>query len=151
MAGIVRSHPQPIAQHVHSDLRRRNELVAINSELRANMRGISGRGLFAIESQPETWYRGMSAAGPVYDAQSRNTASQAPAPTASAQPASAQVFKAAMDIDSTETLTSANAAANASANTITNERADEEMADAAAEVKPGEGTSIAKAEDEMQI
>ena len=138
MAGIVRSHPQPIAQHVHSDLRRRNELVAINSELRANMRGMSGRGLFAMESQPETWYRGMSASGPVYDAQSRNTASQAPT--------SAQVFKAPLEID-TETLTNTNTTANANAN----ERADEEMADAGAEVKPGEGTSIAKAEDEMEI
>ena len=140
MAGIVRSHPQPIAQHVHSDLRRRNELVAINSELRANMRGMSGRGLFAMESQPETWYRGMSASGSVYDAQSRNTASQAPAP------APAQVFKAPMEID-TETLTNTNTAANANAN----ERADEEMADPGAEVKPGEGTSIAKAEDEMEL
>ncbi|KAL8792737.1 MAG: hypothetical protein Q9195_004712 [Heterodermia aff. obscurata] len=135
MAGIVRSQPQPIAQHVHSDLRRRNELVAINSELRANMRGISGRGLFAIESQPETWFRGMSATGPLYDAQSRTTAA-APAP-------SAQVFKPAMEAD-TETLTASNTAANANTN-------DEEMGDAGAEGKQGEGSGAAKAEDEMQL
>ena len=145
MAGIVRSHPQPIAQHVHSDLRRRNELVAVNSELRANMRGISGRGLFAMESQPDTWYRGMSASGPVYDAQSRNTASTSQAPA----PAPAQAFKAAMEID-TETLTNTAANANTSANPT--ERVDEDMADAGAEmIKPSEGTTIAKADTEMQM
>ena len=138
MAGIVRSHPQPIAQHVHSDLRRRNELVAINSELRANTRGVSGRGLFAMESQPETWYRGMSASGPVYDAQSRTTASQAPAPPA-------QAFKAAMEIDSeTHPPTT-------TANTNPNERADEEMGDAGAEIKPSEGTGSVKGDTEMQL
>ena len=140
MAGIVRSHPQPIAQHVHSDLRRRNELVAINSELRANTRGVSGRGLFAMESQPETWYRGMSASGPVYDAQSRTTAGQAPAPPA-------QAFKPAMEIDSETLPTTTTATANANPN----ERADEDMGDASAEIKPGEGTGSVKGDTEMQL
>ena len=110
------------------------------------MRGISGRGLFAMESQPDTWYRGMSASGPVYDAQSRNTASASQVPA----PAPAQSFKTAMDIDA-ETLTNTTANANAGANPT--ERVDEDMADAGAEIiKPSEGTtSIANAENEMQM
>lgn len=75
MAGIARSRPQPIAQHVHFDLRRRNELIAIKAELRANWRGQDGKGLFAQHAYPETWYRapGLGPGGPDAAGRTRDT------------------------------------------------------------------------------
>ncbi|KAG7005545.1 SAGA-associated factor 73 [Physcia stellaris] len=75
MAGIARSRPQPIAQHVHFDLRRRNEIIAIKAELRANWRGQDGKGLFAQHAYPETWYRapGLGPGGPDAGGRTRET------------------------------------------------------------------------------
>lgn len=74
MAGIARSRPQPIAQHVHVDIKKRNELIAIKAELRANYRGINGRGLFALMDYPDTWYRAPGLAPPAgFDAHGRHS------------------------------------------------------------------------------
>lgn len=48
MAGIARSRPTPMAQHVHVDLKRRNEIIQRKQMISEVISGKNGRGLFAI-------------------------------------------------------------------------------------------------------
>lgn len=56
MAAIARRRPRPMAQHVHVDLKRRNEVICIKKALHDALPGKGGRGLFAIgETGTTTW------------------------------------------------------------------------------------------------
>ena len=48
MAGIRRSHRQPIAQHYHIDIRRRYEVIRRKECLRQALSGPNGHRLFAV-------------------------------------------------------------------------------------------------------
>ena len=69
MAAIARRRPRPMAQHIHVDLKRRNEVICIKKALHDALPGKGGRGLFAIgETGTTTWSvaAGVSDRGAAY-------------------------------------------------------------------------------------
>ena len=84
IAAITRHRPTPMAQHVHVDLRRRNERIQRKQAITEHISGKNGRGLFAIgETAVTPWnsdgrYGDHSAAtfrnssGPISDARMAN-------------------------------------------------------------------------------